>query len=146
MKNLINADYYANLMQKVMVFGTFDILHKGHINFLKQANKYGKLIVVIGTDNNVEKIKNKKPLHNINKRIQQIRELQIADKIIEGYEDDFFKIIEEKMPDVICLGYDQNTYGLRKKINDREWNISVVRLKPFKEKTYKSSILRQTLF
>lgn len=133
-------------MTKVMVFGTFDILHKGHINFLEQAKGYGKLIVVVGTDKNVEKIKEQKPVHALKTRIGQIMKLHIAHEVVSGYEDDFFRIIDEKRPDVICLGYDQDTHGLKREIKKRGWHISVVRLKPFRENTYKSSILRQTLF
>ena len=43
-----------------MAFGTFDLLHPGHEHFLKQAKRYGDLIVVIARDNTVLKVKGKK--------------------------------------------------------------------------------------
>ena len=46
---------------KIMAFGTFDILHAGHLNFFKQARKLSKypfLIVSVARDVNVKKIKN----------------------------------------------------------------------------------------
>ena len=49
-------------MEKIMVFGTFDGVHKGHINFFKQARVLSKnpyLIVSIARDKNVKKIKGK---------------------------------------------------------------------------------------
>ena len=47
-------------MKKVMVSGCFDLLHSGHIEFFKTASKYGKLYVFIGSDSNIEKLKNHK--------------------------------------------------------------------------------------
>ena len=48
-------------MKKVILFGTFDIFHKGHKNFLEQAQEFGDyLIVVIARDKTVKKIKGKK--------------------------------------------------------------------------------------
>ena len=45
-----------------MVFGAFDGLHPGHLDFFRQAKEYGDTLVVsVGTDKNVEKIKGKKP-------------------------------------------------------------------------------------
>ena len=45
-------------MKVVMVFGAFDGFHPGHLDFFKQARAYGDILVVsVGTDRNVEKIK-----------------------------------------------------------------------------------------
>ena len=44
-------------MKSVLVFGAFDGLHPGHLDFFLQAKKFGDhLIVSVGTDKNVEKI------------------------------------------------------------------------------------------
>ncbi|MGM5482156.1 MAG: adenylyltransferase/cytidyltransferase family protein [Nanobdellota archaeon] len=131
--------------KKVMVFGTFDILHKGHINFLKQSRKHGQLIVVVGTDHNVEKIKGKRPLNTLEKRIENISSLKIAREVLPGYDRNFFKIIEEKIPDTICLGYDQKTHGLEEYLKKNNSKIKLIRLSPYKENKYKSSILRKIL-
>ena len=53
-----------NKLSKVMVFGTFDGLHKGHLDFFKQAKNFTKnsfLIVSIARDKNVFKIKGEYP-------------------------------------------------------------------------------------
>ena len=43
-------------MKKVIVFGTFDILHQGHLDFFRQAKQYGDyLIVAVAHDENVKK-------------------------------------------------------------------------------------------
>ena len=68
-----------------MVFGTFDGLHLGHLNFFKQAralapNSY--LVVSIARDKNVFKIKEKKPFLNERKRLTLIKKSRLIDKVI----------------------------------------------------------------
>lgn len=127
-----------------MVFGTFDLLHDGHLNFLKQAKDKGdKLIVVVGRDENIIKIKSKLPVHNENERLNNLK--QIADKVILGEINDFYKVIEDNKPDVICLGYDQDSMKLENELKNRNLNIEVIRLKPYREDEFKSSIIRKNL-
>ncbi|MCK5490568.1 MAG: adenylyltransferase/cytidyltransferase family protein, partial [Candidatus Pacebacteria bacterium] len=98
-------------MKKVMVFGTFDIFHKGHEDFFRQAREFGEyLIVVVARDENVLKIKGKLPRDNEDMRQEKIVESKLADKVILGNLDDKYKVIQEYKPDVICLGYDQGTF------------------------------------
>ncbi len=131
-------------MKTVMVFGTFDLLHDGHLNFLKQAKDKGdKLIVVVGRDENIIKIKSKLPVHNENERLNNLK--QIADKVILGEINDFYKVIEDNKPDVICLGYDQDSMKLENELKNRNLNIEVIRLKPYREDEFKSSIIRKNL-
>lgn len=132
-------------MKKVMVFGTFDILHPGHLNFFKQAKKYGDyLIVVIGRDETVKKIKGRTPKHNENKRVRQVEKIGLANKVAPGYLKDPYRIIQEYKPDVICLGYDQNFFagGLSQALKKIKLKTRIVRLKPYKPHLYKTSKLR----
>ncbi|MFH1181685.1 MAG: adenylyltransferase/cytidyltransferase family protein, partial [Candidatus Woesearchaeota archaeon] len=55
-------------MATVMVFGTFDILHRGHEHFLRQAKKHGRLIVVVARSSIVRKLKGKPPMFSERKR------------------------------------------------------------------------------
>ena len=60
----------------VMVFGTFDLLHKGHLNFFKQASEFGNnLIVVVARGETVNKVKGKFPDNDENKRVEEIRKI-----------------------------------------------------------------------
>ena len=89
-----------------MVFGTFDVLHPGHLNYFKQALKFGDfLIVVVARDKNVLKLKGKKPKNNEKIRLKRIKKM--VDKAVLGYVSDRFKIVEKEKPAVICFGYDQ---------------------------------------
>jgi len=134
-------------MKKVMVFGTFDIFHKGHKDFFKQAKEHGEyLIVVVARDRNVLKIKGRLPKNNELARQKEIAESNLADIVVLGDLDDKYKVIQEHKPDVICLGYDQKVMleELAKKL--AEFNLSktnVVRLKPFHPEIYKSSKMRK---
>ncbi len=131
-------------MNRVMVFGTFDILHPGHLNFLKQARKYGDyLIVVVGRDRTVEKVKGKLPKHSEKERVRQIEKTGLTDKVMLGYLKDHYKVIQEHKPDLICLGYDQNSFadGLPEALKRFKIKTRIVRLKPFKQDIYKSSKL-----
>ena len=131
-------------MKKVMVFGTFDILHKGHVHMFRQAGKHGDvLIAVIARDSTVKKIKKKLPRLSETKRLAQIK--PYVNKAVLGSKSDKYKIIEKFNPDVIALGYDQNSFtkDLRKELKKRRLNPKIVRLKSYMPKKYKSSKLKR---
>lgn len=132
-------------MKKVLVFGAFDGLHPGHIDFFKQAKNYGDyLIVSVGTDKNVERIKGKKPHFNQKERVDLVSSLAIIDKAVLGVETNFYVQIKSLKPDVICLGYDQwaKETEVRDQLKKVGLRTRVVRLKPFKEKKAKSTLVK----
>mgnify|MGYP006425706705 CR=1 FL=1 len=132
--------------KKVLVFGAFDILHPGHINFFEQAKQYGDyLVVIIGRDDNIEKIKKQKPTNDENQRLATVQNSSIVDHATLGHTRDKYRIIKEIKPDIICLGYDQTAYTdeLESKLADFGLATKVIRLKPFHPEKYKSSKLRQ---
>ena len=68
-------------MKKVLVFGTYDIFHKGHEYFLKESKKKGDyLIVVVARDSTVKKIKEKQ-LNNEKFRKKVLMEQEFIDKV-----------------------------------------------------------------
>src|SRR6185369_10758254 len=96
---------------KVMVFGVFDLLHPGHVDFLKQAKSLGNfLIVSVARDINVIKIKNQRPVHAEKQRMENIGKVPYVDKIVLGGKLDPWPHIVREKPDVIALGYDQGLY------------------------------------
>ncbi len=130
-----------------MVFGTFDGVHKGHLNFFKQAKKLARnpfLIVSVARDKNVLKIKGRLPFLNEKKRLALIKKYEIADKVVlSGIKNHIPHIIKEK-PDIIALGYDQKEYvrNLKKDLKNKGILVKIVRLKPYKEKIYKNNLLK----
>ncbi len=133
---------------KIMVFGTFDGLHPGHIHFLKQAknlSKGGYLIVSIARDKNVQKIKGRRPVFDEKERKKILQKSAIADKVLLGGIKNHFPHILKEGPHIIALGYDQKAYvkNLKRDLNSAGHEVKIVRLRPYKQKIYKSSLLRK---
>ena len=134
--------------KKVMAFGTFDLFHAGHENYLKQAKELGdELIVIIARDETVKKIKGHAPAQNENQRLKNVRASGLADKVILGYKGDKHKVIKKIRPNVIALGYDQFvfTQRLEKILIDMKLDATVIRMTPYFPQIYKSSLLRKSL-
>ena len=57
---------YLLLMEpsRVMVTGCFDLLHSGHVAFLREAAKHGDLHVCIGSDSTVHALKGRWPIND----------------------------------------------------------------------------------
>jgi FAD synthetase len=133
--------------KKIMVFGTFDLLHPGHIYFLWQARKYGAyLIAVIARDRTVKKVKGRLPQNKELKRSANLKNLNLADRIILGNLKDKLAAVKKYKPDIICLGYDQRyfTENLKKELQKINLaKIKIIRLKPYKPEKYKTSLIKK---
>lgn len=131
---------------KIMIFGTFDIVHRGHLNFFKQARELAKhafLVVSIARDKNVKKIKSKKPKNSEKQRLKQVAESKSVDKAVLGGVNKYLSHIVKESPDIIALGYDQTAYvkTLKKDLKSAGLKTKVVRLNPYKEHIYKTSLI-----
>ncbi len=130
-----------------MVFGAFDGLHPGHLDFFSQARRWGDwLIVSVGTDKNVQKIKGKKPLFSQGERLDLVKNCKLVNETVLGSEEDFYSHIAQVKPDVICLGYDQwaNEADVIKELSRVGLaKTKVVRLKPYNQKKAKSTIVKK---
>ena len=134
-------------MKTVMCFGTFDILHLGHIHYFQQAKKHGDyLIVVIARDKTKQKQK-KSTIFSERERVSLIKHLRLVDEVVLGYPDNHFRIIKEKKPDVICLGYDHliTERHLSQALAALDLHPVIKRLKPYKPKTQKSTKLKKII-
>lgn len=132
--------------KKVMVFGTFDIFHRGHENFLIQARRKGDFVVaVVARDETVLNVKKQETVNNEQERMKVLENSRLADEVVLGSLRDKYLVIKKYEPDVICLGYDQEffTEDLSKKI--KKFNLDktvIMRLKSYYPNKYKSSKLR----
>src|SRR5262245_911224 len=115
----------------IMVFGTFDGIHKGHLNFFKQAKKLApnsELIVSIARDKNVKKIKGKMPFRNGKERLKLLKNNFLVKKaVLSGVKDHIPHILKEK-PEIIALGYDQKAYikNLKKDLAEKGLKVKIV--------------------
>ena len=138
-------------MKKVLVTGTFDIIHPGHLNLISQARALGDfLVVVIARDVNVVKYKNSPPFFNEEDRQNNLEAyFKLANlknyKIVQGSLTDPFKVIKEEQPDIIALGYDQQAYvkELHEYLVNAPVKFYIERLKAFKENVCKGKNLRK---
>jgi FAD synthetase len=132
---------------KILVFGTFDILHAGHENFFGQAREFGEnIIAVIARDKTVEQIKGRKAHNHENVRLKNLKKTGLATKVMLGDLKDKYKAIKKVQPDIIALGYDQHAFTMRlqKFLIDEKMKTEVVRLKPYRPEIYKSSLIRDS--
>ena len=117
-----------------MATGTFDLLHLGHIYYLKEAKNLGDILaVVVATDTTVRGLKHE-PVNSEEIRLNLIKELKIVDEAYLGHEEDMYEIVEEIKPDIIALGFDQfhDENKIKSELNKRKINARIVRLSEFK--------------
>jgi len=135
-------------METVMVFGTFDIVHLGHIALFHEAKKYGtKLVVVVARDKRARGIKGKDPVFGEKERIAFLQELSVVDRVLLGDKSDVYKVIKNIKPDTIVLGYDQKmfTEELENKIKEFGFDTRIVRAKAHKSDKYKTGVIKEKL-
>ncbi len=132
-------------MTKVLIFGSFDLIHKGHLYFFKSAKKLGThLTIVVARDKTILKIKKNPPLYSEQQRLQHVQNTKIPNQVILGYKTNPYKIIQKINPDIIALGYDQNSFTkkLNQELKKLNLNPKIIRLKSYKPEIYKSSKLK----
>ncbi len=109
-KKLLKTLKELKKQKKKIVFtnGCYDILHIGHIKFLKKAKKYGDvLLVALNSDSSVKKIKGeKRPIIPQRERAEILSALEFVDLLTVFYEPDPYNIIKDIKPDVLVKGGD----------------------------------------
>jgi len=134
-------------MKKVLVFGTFDVIHPGHISFLKQAREVGDFIIAsVARDDFVFQKKGRKPVHGERERLKNIIDsgmveaADLSDQITGTYD-----IVRRRKPDVVCLGHDQHELArdFKSWLASEQLQISTVTLQAYQPEKFKSSKLNQ---
>lgn len=133
-------------MKKVMCFGTFDILHLGHLHYFHQAKKHGDYLIVVIARDKTKKDQKKRILFSEQERRELVGSLKIVDEAVLGYPGNHFRIIREKKPDIICLGYDHPVQEevVRKTLARFGLYPKIYRMKPYKVRTQQSTLLRNS--
>ena len=93
--------------RRVVVAGTFDILHPGHLELLKFASTLGKVYVIVARDDNALRDKGRRPVLDEKSRLALISSIKYVYEAVLGDEVDYLKPIERIRPDYIVLGPDQ---------------------------------------
>ena len=99
-------------MTKVITYGTYDLLHYGHIRLLERAKALGDYLIVGITSDDYEKTRGKINLQqSLIERIQAVKATGIADKIVvEEYEGQKIDDIKRFDIDVFAIGSDWKGY------------------------------------
>ena len=116
-----------------MATGVFDILHPGHVLFLRKAKNFGdELVVVVARDSTAERMKHR-PIMQEDDRRFMVESLKPVNRAVLGYEDDIYRIVEELKPDIIVLGYDQKFQEseIKNECKKRGVNLQVIRLEKY---------------
>jgi len=91
----------------VVAQGTFDLLHPGHLHYLRDAAAMGDyLVVIVARSENVTH--KAKPVVSGPQRRELVAGLEPVDEVRLGHPEDIFVPIEELEPAVIALGFDQH--------------------------------------
>ena len=96
-------------MATVFVNGTFDLLHRGHLEMLNYAKSFGDyLVVAIDTDARVkEKKGSTRPIYNQDDRAFFLRTLKPVDQVeIFSSNEELENLVERFSPDVMMVGSD----------------------------------------
>jgi D-beta-D-heptose 7-phosphate kinase/D-beta-D-heptose 1-phosphate adenosyltransferase len=95
---------------KTIVFtnGCFDILHRGHVTYLREAKKLGDVLILgLNTDASVRKLKgDSRPVNNENDRAEVLCALESVDYVVKFAEDTPLELIGMIKPDVLVKGAD----------------------------------------
>ncbi|MFW9989263.1 MAG: adenylyltransferase/cytidyltransferase family protein [Candidatus Odinarchaeota archaeon] len=94
--------------KRVMVAGTFDLIHAGHTFLINEASKLGDVYVVVATDENRKLFSGEFPIIPQEQRLEVIKNLKnVKDARLGRSDNDTLKTVEEINPDIILLGPDQ---------------------------------------
>ena len=92
-------------MKRVMTYGTFDLLHYGHINILKRAKSLGDYLIVGLSSDEFKELKGKKSVMSYEERKEILESIRYVDKVIK--ESNW----EQKVDDIIKYNIDVFVIG-----------------------------------
>lgn len=95
-------------MKKVITYGTYDLLHQGHINLLKRAKALGDFLIVGVTNDNFDRDRGKLNVrNNVLERVDAVKATGLADQIvIEDYFGQKIDDIQKYDVDIFAIGSD----------------------------------------
>lgn len=101
---------YWNFKNQKIVFtnGCFDILHRGHVEYLAQAANHGNILIIgLNTDNSIKRIKGKfRPVQDEYARAVLLASLSFVNAVVLFDEDTPYELIKKIQPDILIKGSD----------------------------------------
>jgi D-beta-D-heptose 7-phosphate kinase/D-beta-D-heptose 1-phosphate adenosyltransferase len=111
-KKIVSLDELTNSLKrdKKVVFtnGCFDILHSGHVRYLKEAKSFGDILIIgLNGDDSIKRLKgNSRPINGFNDRAEVLASLDMVDFIVKFDSDTPYDLIKTIKPDILVKGGD----------------------------------------
>lgn len=106
LKNIV-AELKSEGRKIVFTNGCFDLIHAGHVRYLREAKNSGNVLVIgLNSDASVSAIKPGRPVTPENQRAEVLASLEMVDYVILFSEDTPYELIKEIGPDVLVKGAD----------------------------------------
>lgn len=135
------------MIEKIMLFGSFDGIHPGHEYLINRARDISpNIILIIAHDQVIIDIKKQNPIYNLTKRISHLQEKFADITIVAGdTQVGLWSAIKEYRPNTIMVGYDQ--HGLKRALESikDKYGFIIIKADPYHPEKYKSSLLRKSL-
>lgn len=94
-------------MKKVITYGTFDLIHNGHINILRRAKEMGDFLIVALSTDEFNKVKNKKAYYSFEDRKGILEAIKYVDLVIpENSWDQKIEDVKKHDIDIFVMGDD----------------------------------------
>ena len=105
---VFDGNTIAIVMKKVITYGTYDLLHQGHINLLRRAKELGDYLIVGVTNDNFDRERGKLNVcNNVLERVEAVKATGLADQIIiEDYFGQKIDDIQKYNVDIFAIGSD----------------------------------------
>jgi cytidyltransferase-like protein len=123
----------VNNQKKVFVTGCFDILHSGHIAFLKEASQFGDLYVGLGSDKTVYDLKGRKTINSEDERLYMLEALSCVHSVNINKGSGILDFLEDMTalnPDVFIVNEDGHTPEKEKICSDLKIEYKVLKRIP----------------
>jgi D-beta-D-heptose 7-phosphate kinase/D-beta-D-heptose 1-phosphate adenosyltransferase len=95
---------------KKIVFtnGCFDIIHRGHVTYLREAKKLGDVLIIgLNSDESVKRLKgNARPINSVEDRANVLSALEVVDYVVVFEEDTPYELLSKVRPDILVKGGD----------------------------------------
>ncbi len=87
--------------------GCFDIIHVGHVRYLRNAKAFGDILIIgLNSDKSVSSIKANRPINPQNHRAEILSSLEMVDYVVLFDEETPYELIEFIQPDILVKGGD----------------------------------------
>ena len=94
-------------MKRVITYGTFDVLHYGHINLLKRAKALGDYLIVVLSSDEFNQVKHKKSFYNYEQRKMILEACRYVDLVVPEYNwDQKIDDVKKYQADIFVMGDD----------------------------------------